>query len=168
MNGIMSADFCWVPMWTPLVRSVSSGTRSPSAPIRSSSCILSLDEPLLDSDELVQLRNPLPAHGAGLDRETPEGHREVRDGLVRRLPAAVGHHRRVAVAVGQIDRGLDTGQRANLVRLNKDSVARPRLDSLLEPFHVRRENVVPDHVALRPHELREAGGAPESVLLPPG
>src|SRR5438445_12087789 len=72
MNGIMSADFCCVPMWTPLVRYVSSGTRSPSAPIRSSSCILFLDEPLLDPDELVQFRDSLPAHGARLDPEAPE------------------------------------------------------------------------------------------------
>src|SRR2546428_11400140 len=153
MNGIMSADFCWVPMWTPLVRYVSSGTRSPSAPIRSSSCILSPGELLLDPDELVQLRDPFPAHGAGLDREAAEGDREVRNRLVRRLPAAVGHHRRVSVAVRQVDRGLRAGQRANLVRLNKDSVARLRVDPLPVPLDVRREQVVPDDVARRAHAL---------------
>src|SRR5436309_9191865 len=157
MNGIMSADFCWVPMWTPLVRYVSSGTRSPSAPIRSSSCILSLDEPFLDPDQLVQLRGPLAAHGAGLDPEAPEGDREVRDRVVRRLPAAVGHHRRIPMAVRHIDRGFRSGLRANLVRLNKDSVGGAHLDSLPEALHVRREQVVPDDVAGRAHERGKAG-----------
>src|SRR5438445_7399167 len=144
MNGIMSADFCCVPMWTPLVRYVSSGTRSPSAPIRSSSCILPLGEPLLDPDELVQFRDPLPTHGARLDPEAPEGDREMRDRVVRRLAAAVGDHRRIPVAVGQIDRGLRAGQRANLVRLYKDSVGRVHLDPFPESLDVRREEIVPD------------------------
>src|SRR3989449_4615858 len=164
MNGIMSADFCWVPMWTPLVRYVSSGTRSPSAPIRSSSCILSLGEPLLDPDELVQLRDPFPAHGARLDSEAPEGDREMRDRVVCRLAATVGNHRRVPVAVGQIDRGLRAGQRANLVRLNKDSVGRAHLDPFPEAFHVRGEEIVPDDVACRADEGGEAG-VPREVLL---
>src|SRR5207247_9005471 len=165
MNGIMSADFCWVPMWTPLVRYVSSGRRSPSAPIRSSCCMLTPDELLLDPDELAELRDPLPAHGAGLDGAATEGLREVRDGLVRRLPAPMGHHRRVPVTVRQIDRGLRAGQRANLVRLNKDSVARADLDALPEPRDVRGEHVVPDHAAMRADEFREAGVAGEVVLV---
>src|SRR5436309_13198892 len=109
MNGIMSADFCWVPMWTPLVRYVSSGTRSPSAPTRSSSCILPLDELLLDPDELVQLRDTFPADGARLDREATEGHGEVSDRFVRRLPAAVRHHRRIPVPMGHVSGCLRAG-----------------------------------------------------------
>src|SRR2546428_6768140 len=168
MNGIMSADFCWVPMWTPLVRYVSSGTRSPSAPIRSSSCILALDEPLLDPDELVQFRDPLAAHGARLDPEAPEGDREMRDRLVRRLPAAVRDHRRVPMAVREIDRSFRSGQRANLIRLNKDSVGRAHLDPLAEAFDVRREEIVPDHVARPAHELGEAGAAGGVLLVERG
>src|SRR3989454_8109231 len=164
MNGLLSADFCCVPMWPPLVGYVSWGTRSPSAPIRSSSCILSLGEPLLDPDELVQLRDPLPADGARLDPEAPEGDREMRDRVVRRLAAAVGNHRRIPVAVGQIDRGLRAGQRANLVRLNKDSVGRAHLDPLPETLHVRREEIVPDHVARRADERGEAGRPREGPL----
>src|SRR6267143_1493246 len=98
MNGIMSADFCWVPMWTPLVRYVSSGTRSPSAPIRSSSCILALDEPLLDPDELVQFRDPLAAHSARLDPEATEGDREMRD---RREEIVPDHVARPAHELGE-------------------------------------------------------------------
>src|SRR5438094_6625658 len=157
MNGIMSADFCWVPMWTPLVKYVSSGTRSPSAPIRSSSCILALDEPLLDPDELVQFRDPLPADGARLDPEAAEGDREMRDRFVRRLPAAVRNHRRVPMAVRQVHRGFRAGQRANLIRLNKDSVGGVHLDPFVKALDVRREEVVPNHVARLAHELGEAG-----------
>src|SRR2546426_10977845 len=118
MNGIMSADFCCVPMWTPLVRYVSSGTRSPSAPTRSSSCMLPLDELFLDADELVQFRDPFTADRARFDREAAEGHGEVGDRVVRRLPAAVRHHRRVPVPMGKVHRGLRTGYRANLIRPN--------------------------------------------------
>src|SRR3989304_3269643 len=101
MNRFMSADFCCVPIWTPLVRYTSSGTRSPSAPICSSSCILSPGEPFLDPDELVELCDPLAADRTGLDCERSEGDREVCDRVVRRLPAAVGHDGRVPVPMGR-------------------------------------------------------------------
>src|SRR3990170_6468217 len=165
MNGFMSADFCCVPMWTPLVRYTSSGTRSPSTPICSSSCILFLGEPFLDPDELVELRGSLPADRTGLDREGTEGDREVRDRLVRRLPAPVGHNGRIPIPMCEVNRRFRVGYRANLVRLNKDAVRGVHFDALPEAAHIRREQVVPDHEAFLANDRRELCIAGEVVLV---
>src|SRR3990172_12985506 len=165
MNRFMSADFCCVPIWTPLVRYTSSGTRSPSAPICSSSCILSPGEPFLDPDELVELCDPLAADRTGLDCEKSEGAREVCDRVVRRLPAAVGHDGRVPVPMGQVDRGLRVGQRANLVRFYKDSVRSVRIDALSESRDARHEEVVADHEALCSDQRGEARVSGEIILV---
>ena len=52
-----------------------------------------------------------------------------------------------------------------MIRLNKDSVRRLRLDPPLESRGVRGEQIVPDHMTFRPHELREPRVSVEVILL---
>src|SRR3989337_1581625 len=151
MNRFMSADFCCVPIWTPLVRYTSSGTRSPSAPICSSSCILSPGEPFLDPDELVELCDPLAADRTGLDCERSEGDREVCDRVVRRLPAAVGHDGRVSGEIILVERILDAEQ-AKALREARDEV-----DLLLRR---ERSGPIPVHAVAKELGGREVEGGP--------
>src|SRR3989304_5829973 len=118
MKGFMLALFCWVPIWTPLVRYVSCVTRRSSACCTSVSTTLSPDV-FLDADELVELGDPLAPDRAALDRVRAERDRQVRDRLVRRLPAPVRHHRAVARRLGERDGLREVGEGADLIRLCK-------------------------------------------------
>src|SRR5439155_1572597 len=110
----------------------------PSVPLLASRACLEL---FLDPDQFVQLRDPLPADGAGLDAEAPEGHGEVGDRIVRGLARPVRHHGRVPGGMGQVHGGSRLGERPNLVRLNKDSVGGALLDPAAESLDVRHEDV---------------------------
>src|SRR2546426_2717757 len=93
-----------------------------------------------------------------LDAEASERHGEVGDRVVRRLTGPVRHDGCEPGFVGQVHRGPRLGERPNLVRLNKDSVARSQFDSTLESLHVRDEDVVADDLASvpdAPGEIRE-------------
>src|SRR6266704_4843746 len=65
----------------------------------------------------------------------------------------------------QVDCGLRVGERPNLVRLNKDSVARARIDPSLESLDVRYEDVVPDHLAFRSDAFRQLRESAEILLV---
>src|SRR5207302_1748962 len=57
------------------------------------------------------------------------------------------------------------GERPNLVRLNKDSVARVRFNPETKTLHVRDEDVVADYLAVRPDALRQLGEGAEVLFV---
>jgi len=80
------------------------------------------------------------------------------DRLVGRLAGPMGHHGREPGFVGQVHGGPRLRERPNLVRLNKDSVARAEFDPALQPLDIRHEDVVADDFASVPDapcEIRE-------------
>ena len=80
-------------------------------------------EILLDAQQLVVLGDAVGARQrAGLDLQRVGGHRDVGDRGVLGLARAVRDHRRVARALGHLDRGERLGQRADLVDLDQDRV----------------------------------------------
>src|SRR5207253_269142 len=118
-----------------------------------------------DPYQLVQFRGPFPADGPGLDPETGPSDGQVGNRVVRRLAASVRHDGRVAGFVSQIDRGARVGERANLVRLNKDSVGRARIDALTESLDIRHEEIVADHLAAVPDAFRQICKRCEVLLV---
>src|SRR5438034_7998793 len=75
------------------------------------------------------------------------------------------HDRRISGPVGQFNGRARVGERPNLVRLNKDSVGRVRFDPETKTLHVRDEDVVADHLAVRPDALRQLGEGAEVLFV---
>src|ERR1700737_421934 len=101
----------------------------------------------LDADQLVQLGDPFSTDRSGLDAKAAERGADVRDRVVRGLAAAVADDRLVSVLVRKLDRLHGARQRSDLVGLDEDRIGRAKLDALLEPLGVRREEVVADEQA---------------------
>src|SRR5439155_1702018 len=133
-----------------------------SAPLPASCACL---EFLFDPDELVQLRDPLASDRAGLDAEAPEGDGQMGDRVVRRLARPMRHDGHESGVMGQVHGRPRVGERPNLVRLNKDSVARMEFDSSTQALDVRHEDVVADDLTARPDTLRQLGERLEVLLV---
>ena len=71
------------------------------------------------------------------------------------------------MAVGHLDRLKRLGERADLVDLDEDCVARAHLDSLLQELHVRHEEVVADKLAASADSGRQFLPAFPVVLVKP-
>src|SRR4030066_28123 len=89
---------------------------------------------------------------------------EVGDGDVLGLPGAMGDHRAVARAVGDLDGRQRLGERADLVDLDQDRVGDPAPDAAREALDVGDEEIVADELDARPEPPGERGPAVPVVL----
>ena len=104
---------------------------------------------LFDPEQLVVFRHTVGTRGrAGLDLAGAQCNRQVGNGRIFGLAAAVARNRRVAVPLGQLDRFDRLGQCADLVDLDQNAVGDLFVDAALEPLRVGNEEVVADQLNL--------------------
>src|SRR5690606_12967773 len=100
-----------------------------------------------DAQELVVLGHAVGAtRAAGLDLPCSRGDGKVGDECVFGLAGAVTDDRVEAVAASELDRLEGLGQRADLVDLDQDRVARTLFDATPQVLRIRDEQVVADEL----------------------
>src|SRR6516225_1058352 len=120
-----------------------------------------LTEVLFEAQQLIVLGDAVrAADRACLDLAGVGGHGNVGDGRVLGFAAAVADDRSEVVAPRQFDGVERLGQRADLVHLDQDAVARLFADAVSQAFGVGDEQVVADQLYLGAQLARQ--------LLPAG
>ena len=118
-----------------------------------------------DAQQLVVLGDTVgPGGGAGLDLAAVRRHGEIGDRGVLGLATTVAHHRRIAVAGGELDRVEGLGERADLVDLDEHRVGDAAVDALPQAAHVGDEQVVADELDPVTDRAGELGPALPVVL----
>eukprot|EP00754_Rhynchopus_humris_P045974 Rhum_TRINITY_DN5459_c0_g1::Rhum_TRINITY_DN5459_c0_g1_i1::g.17314::m.17314 len=113
---------------------------------------------LLNAQELVVLGGTLAtARRAGLDLTRAQTDNEVRNVRVLGLTRPVRHHDGPAVLPAHLRRVDRLRDRADLVDLEQERVARVALDRLRDALHVRHRQVVADHLGRALQLLRQDG-----------
>ena len=104
---------------------------------------------LFDAEQLVILRDAIrSAGGTGLDLAAVRGDREIGNGHVFRLAAAMTHDRREFIPLRHFNGFERFGERADLIHLHQDAIRTTFGDAPFEACRVGHEEVVTDELNL--------------------